>query len=199
MQQVLIYIHGFLSSPQSVKCQTTMDYMATHHPEITIVAPQVPYYPEDAVQTLKALIEPFQDCELGYIGSSMGGFMSTHLMQTFPGKAVLINPAVTPHILLRDYLGEHEHPHTGDLFKLTEQHTTELEQLCVPALSNPKNFWVLLQEQDETLDYQEAVAKYQNSHLTVEPGGDHSFQGYENHLPNIVEFLFGGNTKPDKR
>lgn len=190
MQQVLVYLHGFLSSPQSVKCQATLEYMAQHHPDIHIVAPQVPYYPDEAIQTLRELVAPYQGCQLGYIGSSMGGFMSTNLMQDFPGKAVLINPAVTPHILLKDFLGEHEHPHTGDKFTLTGQHMADLEQLLVPNMANAEDFWVLLQEEDETLDYREAIDKYQNSKLTVEPGGDHSFQGFENHLPGIMAFLF---------
>lgn len=190
MQQVLIYLHGFLSSPQSVKCQATLDYMAKHHPDITIVAPQVPYYPNEAIETLRELVAPHKGKQIGYIGSSMGGFMSTQLMQQFPGKAVLINPAVTPHILLSDYLGEHVHPHTNESFTLVEAHMQQLESLVVAELAQPENFWVLLQEEDETLDYREAVEKYQNSRVTVEAGGDHSFQGYENHLPNIMQFLF---------
>ena len=66
----------------------------------------------------------------------------------------------------------------------------ELEQLFVAQLTKPENFWVLLQEEDETLDYREAVDKYQKSKLTVEAGGDHSFQGYDRFLPGIMEFLF---------
>lgn len=190
LQQVLVYLHGFLSSPQSVKCQATLDYMAQHHPDITLVAPQVPYYPEEAIEKLTALVEPHQQSQIGYIGSSMGGFMSTQLMQRFPGKAVLINPAVTPHILLKHYLGDHVHPHTNESFTLVEAHMQQLESLVVPKLARPENFWVLLQEDDETLDYQEAVEKYKECQLTVEAGGDHSFQGYENHLPDIVRFLF---------
>jgi len=190
MRKVLIYLHGFLSSPQSVKCQATLAHFQQHHSDIEFVATQIPYYPDEAITHLHKLVRQYQDCQLGYIGSSLGGFLSTNLMQNFPGKAVLINPAVTPHILLKDYLGEHTHPYTQEKFTLTEQHMTELSELFVANMHAPENFWVLVQEKDETLDYREAVAKYQQSKLTVEPGGDHSFQGYENYLPEIVSFLF---------
>lgn len=190
MRKILIYLHGFLSSPKSVKCQATLAYFQQHHSDIERIAVQIPYYPQDAISQLRTLVSQYQDCQLGYIGSSMGGFLSTHLMQTFPGKAVLINPAVNPHILLKNYLGEHLHPYTQETFTLTEQHMTQLSELCVDTIRVPEDFWVLLQENDETLDYREAVEKYQQSKVTVEPGGDHSFQGYENYLPEIASFLF---------
>ena len=47
----------------------------------------------------------------------------------------------------------------------------------------------MVQEGDETLDYRLAVDAYAGSKQLVEPGGDHSFVGFERHLPAIVEFL----------
>ena len=177
-----------------MKCVATREYLAEHMPDVHMVAPQVPNYPMEAISLLRGVVsdtlQEFKDCQLGYIGSSMGGFMSTNLMQDFPGKAVLVNPAVNPHILFDDYLGEHEHPHTGKTFTLTKQHMVELQELLAPELKSPKDFWVLLQEEDETLDYREAVAKYKDANLTVEKGGDHSFQGYENYLERIFQFLY---------
>ncbi|WP_232361418.1 YqiA/YcfP family alpha/beta fold hydrolase [Paraneptunicella aestuarii] len=177
-----------------MKCTETKEYMAQHHPDILLVAPQVPNYPMEAItllrETVSEVVNKYPNAQLGYIGSSMGGFMSTNLMQDFPGRAVLVNPAVTPHILLHDYLGEHEHPYTGKSFTLTKQHMSELESLLVPKLQAPENFWVLLQEGDETLDYKEAVEKYSAGNVTVEKGGDHSFQGYGNYLQRIFQFLY---------
>ena len=168
MKQVLVYLHGFLSSPQSVKCQATLEYMAQYHPDITVLAPQIPYYPNQAIAHLQSIIEPFRSAQIGYIGSSMGGFMSTHLIQTFAGKAVLINPAVTPHILLKHFLGEHIHPYTNEPFTLVESHMDELASLYVEHIKQPENFWVLLQEGDETLNYREAVEKYKKYLKTTE-------------------------------
>ena len=192
MQKVLIYLHGFLSSPNSVKCQATKAYVEEHFPEIEFVAPQIPNYPEQAVYKLRDLVKQYRGKQIGYIGSSMGGFMATHLMEDYPGKAVLINPAINPHILLQAHLGEHVHPHTKKKFVLTSEHMIELKHLFVERIRLPQNYWVLLQKNDETLDYRLAVDKYRDGQLTVEEGGDHSFQGYEAYLHSIFEFLYPG-------
>jgi len=39
------------------------------------------------------------------------------------------------------------------------------------------------------LDYRQAEARYADCDLTIEQGGDHSFQHYEQHLSSIIEFL----------
>jgi predicted esterase YcpF (UPF0227 family) len=119
----------------------------------------------------------------------MGGFFSTYLLNQFGGKAVLINPAVTPHILLADYLGEHENPYTKESFILETKHMIMLENLLVEPIQDPSKFWVLVQTGDETLDYRQATNKYQGAKMTIEPGGDHSFVGYDSYLADIAEFL----------
>lgn len=189
-QQTLIYIHGFLSSPQSVKAQATKDYMEQHYPNIPMEIPQLSNYPDQALDQLETLVAKYKNHDLRFIGSSMGGFFSTYLVTHYGGKAVLINPAVTPHILLQDYLGEHENPYTKEIFTLVPKHMKHIEALLVEELRVPENIWTLLQTEDETLDYREAEIKYRDCKLTIEQGGDHSFQGFENYLPEITQFLF---------
>ncbi|MDO6709472.1 YqiA/YcfP family alpha/beta fold hydrolase [Aliiglaciecola sp. 2_MG-2023] len=189
MENVLIYIHGFMSSPQSVKAQQTLAYVRQHHPELTMEVPQVPNYPLDAAQMLEALARKYEGKKLGFIGSSMGGFMSTHLVEMFGGKAVLINPAVRPFELLKGFLGTHINPYTAQEFTLQEPHIQQLVDLNTTELKDPQAYWALLQTNDETLDYRQAEQKYANSRLTIEQGGDHSFQNYGDHLPEIFEFL----------
>lgn len=195
MRKVLIYLHGFLSSPHSTKCQATRAYVAKHHPDIEFVAPQIPNYPQRAVSNLRGVLQQYRDQQIGYVGSSMGGFMATRLMQEYPGKAVLVNPAVQPDQLLQNHLGEHTHPHTAQNFVLTSEHILQLKHLFVAKLRSPENYWVLLQKKDEVLDYRLAVDRYQNGQLTVEDGGDHSFQGFSQYLRSIIAFLYPPATK----
>ncbi|GAB5379855.1 MAG: esterase YqiA [Aliiglaciecola sp.] len=190
MHYVLIYIHGFLSSPLSVKAQQAIKYMETHYPDIPMEVPEVPNYPQQAATLLEGLAKKHQGKQLRFIGSSMGGFMSTHLLEKFGGKAVLINPAVKPFELLQDYLGDHVNPNTQKAFTLTESHIQELLNLNTPKLTDPQCYWVLLQTGDETLDYRQAEQKYAASKLTIEEGGDHSFVDFDKHLPAIGKFLF---------
>jgi predicted esterase YcpF (UPF0227 family) len=185
----VIYLHGFLSSPQSVKAMQTQAFFAKHYPTIDFVVPSIDHYPDRAIIQLKALVAQYQQTKLRFVGSSMGGFFSTHLVNQFGGKAVLINPAVMPHVLLNDYLGEHENPYTKNTFLLEHKHIDVLERLFVRDLNNLENFWVLLQTADEALDYQQAVDRYLGARVTIEEGGDHSFVGYERYLKGIAEFL----------
>lgn len=189
MQHVIIYCHGFLSSPQSVKAQQTLQYIQAHYPKLTVEIPELPHYPADAAKMLESLVEKHQGKHLRFIGSSMGGYLSTYLVEKYTGKAVLINPAVKPFELLRNYLGEHQNPYTDKNFTLTEEHIDQLLALNTASLLAPENYWVLLQTGDETLDYRQAEQKYQRSKLTIEEGGDHSFVDYQQHLASILAFL----------
>lgn len=189
MNKVLIYLHGFLSSPQSVKAQATKQYWNANHADIPMICPQLPYFPKDAQNLLDDIAEQNRGKQLGFIGSSLGGFLSTYMMNNYGGKAVLINPASAPHRVLANYLGEHLHPYTNEKFVLQPHHMHELAALDANVKS-PEHFWVLLQKEDETLDYRDAEQKYINAKLTIEEGGDHAFQGYERFLPDIYRFLF---------
>ncbi|MCW8109349.1 esterase YqiA [Alteromonas ponticola] len=188
----ILYLHGFLSSPQSQKATQVREYFAKYHPDVTVYFPTLPNIPNKVSEYLLQYVERnLKSVENGLkvIGSSMGGYLATWLVEKYGGKAVLINPAVKPFELLQDYLGEHVNPYSRETFTLTEEDITFLRQLDTPTLTQPDRYRVMLQTGDETLDYKEAKAKYQHSLLVVEEGGDHSFQGFENHLDEIASFL----------
>lgn len=187
---LLLYIHGFNSSPLSHKANVMKGYCDTYRPDIKVVIPQLPCFPEQAAQTLLELIEQYHsDYQIGLVGSSLGGYMSTWLNSRFGFKAVLVNPAVKPYELLLDYLGEQENPYTHERYTLEHRHIDELKALDVETLNNPSDFWLLQQTEDEVLDYRQAVAKFALSKQTVEQGGDHSFIDFERYPQPIIEFL----------
>jgi len=202
----LVYLHGFLSSPQSVKAQSTLTFVTKHYPNIKVYIPQIPGDLAKAVPLVENLIKTLPIDRTGFIGSSMGGFLATyclekyaakassanssnHLASTHLPKAVLINPAVTPSALLADYIGQHTNPYTKEVFDVQERHINLLRQLYVETLEFPQRYKVLLQKGDETLDYTLASTKYSASCLHIEEAGNHSFVDYERHLPTIMQFL----------
>lgn len=189
MQYVVIYLHGFLSSPQSKKALQTLEFVRTNYPDLILEIPQLANYPNDAVTIIEQKVAEHQGKKLRFIGSSLGGFLSTFMVEKHSGKAVLINPAVRPFELLVDFLGEHTNPHTQQLFLLENKHIDELRHLDTPTLKPESDYWVLLQTEDETLDYRQAETKYQDYKLSVEDGGDHSFQNFQRFLPDIFRFL----------
>lgn len=188
----LLYIHGFNSSPQSHKAVATRAWLATNHPGIAFRCPFLSPYPERAMAQLQDEIAALPD-PVYLMGSSMGGFYATWLAARRVARAVLINPAVQPW-LGRDYLlGPQANHHTGEIAVIEPHHLAELRTWDVEPLPNPQDFLVLLQTGDEVLDYRLAADKYRACRLVIEPGGDHGFQGFERHLPAIIDFFRAPN------
>jgi predicted esterase YcpF (UPF0227 family) len=72
---------------------------------------------------------------------------------------------------------------------LDASHAEELASMSPAAVDRKDDFWLLAQCGDEVLDYREAERFYAGCRQTIEPGGDHQFQGFERHLPAVLEFL----------
>ncbi|MGK0498731.1 MAG: putative esterase YcpF (UPF0227 family) [Oceanicoccus sp.] len=190
MRPLLIYIYGFLSSPQSQKAQDTASYLQDHSLPVDFLAPDLANYPMASYRQLQQIVEQhLPNRQVAVIGSSLGGFMATALAQEYGIKAVLVNPAVRPYELICHFLGDNVNPYSGEKFHLTEQHMQELQQLEVKNISTPGHIHVLLQAGDETLDYRQAVEFYQACSQLVEQGGDHRFQHFKKHLPALLNFL----------
>ncbi len=187
---LFIYIHGFNSSPQSYKAQCFSQYLQTMQPHDEFLAPQLSDFPEQAISFLSRTIEQHvKSSQVALLGSSLGGFYATFLAQKFALKAALINPAVNPQELLLDYLGKNTNYYTNKQYELTTEHISQLLQINVERLTSPKNLMVMLQTNDEVLDYQLAESKYANSQLRIESGGDHSFINFKQHCEAIYRFL----------
>lgn len=187
---LLLYIHGFNSSPLSHKAQVMRQYCAEHRSDIKVVIPKLAPFPQQAAEQLRSLIESYQaDYQIGLVGSSLGGYLATWLNAHYAVPAVLVNPAVKPYELLRNFLGEQQNPYTQQRYLLTVEHIDELKALEVESIDQPDDFWLLQQTGDEVLDYRQAVDKYRHARQTVEEGGDHSFVGFERYPAAIIEFL----------
>ncbi len=187
---LLLYIHGFNSSPFSHKAEVMRAYCEKHRSDIKVVVPRLPCYPAQAAEHLLEIVSCYKnDYKIGLVGSSLGGYMSTWLNAQFGFPAVLINPAVKPYELLADFLGEQQNPYTKERYLLEEVHIQQLKDMDTPILKEPKDFWLLQQTEDEVLDYRQAVEKYRDSKQTVEQGGDHSFVDFERYPAQIIQFL----------
>ncbi|EMR35538.1 YqiA/YcfP family alpha/beta fold hydrolase, partial [Vibrio harveyi] len=95
---LLLYIHGFNSSPLSMKANLMKEYCEQQRPDIKVIVPQLPCFPQLAAQCLLDIIEQYKgDYNIGLVGSSLGGYMSTWLNDKFGFRAVVVNPAVKPY------------------------------------------------------------------------------------------------------
>lgn len=187
---LLLYIHGFNSSPLSHKANVMKAYCEAQRPDIKVVIPRLPCFPQSASALLLDIVNQYKDdYRIGLVGSSLGGYMSMWLNAQFGFKAVVVNPAVKPYELLVDFLGEQENPYTNEKYLLEEVHIDELKALDTPLVLSPSDFWLLQQVEDEVLDYRQAVTHFSGARQTVEEGGDHSFVDFERYPAQIIEFL----------
>ncbi|UUM31076.1 esterase YqiA [Vibrio japonicus] len=187
---LLLYIHGFNSSPLSHKANVMREYCEKHRPDIKVLVPQLPCFPEMAANHLLEIVSKHKDdYRIGLIGSSLGGYMSMWLNHQFGFKAVVVNPAVKPYELFVNYLGEQFNPYTNENYLLESKHIDELLAIDTPQIQRPQDFWLLQQTEDEVLDFNQAVEKFTGSLQTVEQGGDHSFVGFERYPSQIIKFL----------
>ncbi|WP_045856941.1 YqiA/YcfP family alpha/beta fold hydrolase [Teredinibacter purpureus] len=187
----VLYIHGFLSSPQSHKARITAEWLAKKRPEFAFLCPALSSYPNEAAATLAEIMLQRQHEKVLLIGSSLGGFWATWLIEEYTAaKAVLINPAVAPQELVAPLVGQPlKSYYTEHTYCLQAKHVQYLVACDQKHLSRPEDYWLMVQTGDETLDYRQAVTHYSGCKQTVEAGGDHGFQQYEKWLPEIIEFL----------
>lgn len=180
---MLVYLHGFNSSPESHKAQVLRRFMAERGLEHEYACPALPPLAADAMRAIQPLIAR-RPC---FLGSSLGGFYATYLAEKHGLKAVLINPAIDPHIGLRAYLGPQKNLHSGEPYELTEEHLREWQALYVERVT-PRRYLLIVETGDEVLDYRRAVERYAGAEQVVVPGGDHSLQSFPQHLPRILDF-----------
>ena len=184
---MLIYLHGFNSSPQSHKAQFLGRCLAERGLDEKFSCPVLPHWPDQAIAAVEAEIERHRGEPICFVGSSMGGFYATYLAERHDARAVLINPAIEPHTGLRALLGAQQNLYTGEKYELTEEHFEQWEKLFVPVVS-PHRYLLIVETGDEVLDYRQAVEKYRGARQVVVEGGDHTLKSFPEHIPLILEF-----------
>jgi uncharacterized protein len=167
----------------SHKAQVMQRFMADRGLAHEYACPCLPPLAHEAISAVERTLKR-GDC---LIGSSLGGFYATYLAEKHDLKAVLLNPAIDPHVGLRAYLGPQKNLHTGEPYELTEAHLQEWEKLCVARITS-KRYLLIVETGDEVLDYRKAVERYAGAEQVVVPGGDHSLQSFAQHLLRILEF-----------
>lgn len=183
-----LYLHGFLSSPLSLKAQQLNAYFEQHFPTALLSIPSLAFEPITAIkQAQDALVELKEHTDsIVIIGSSLGGFYATYLAATTEHKAALINPAVRPFDLFANYLGPNKHYYTGVVHELTMEHIEQLKTLNCSYIEQPERMLLLLQTGDETLDYRQAAQLYKHCPSWLEGGGNHSFKHFIERMPMIL-------------
>ena len=182
---MLIYIHGFNSSPASSKAQLLKARLEMLGRGVEFAAPALPHSPAQAAALLDALVARNPGAAL--VGSSLGGYYATYLAEKHGLKAVLLNPAVRPYELLAGHLGPQQNFHTGERYEFTARHVEELRALEAAAIT-PERYLLIAATGDEVLDYRAAVARFRGCRQIVIEGSDHGLSDFRDYLETILKY-----------
>ena len=182
---MLIYIHGFNSSPASAKAQLLKARLEALGRGAEFAAPALPHSPAQAAALLDALAARNPGAAL--VGSSLGGYYATVLAEKHDLKAVLLNPAVRPYELLAPLVGHQKNFHTAEEYDFTTQHVSELRALEVERIT-PARYLLLAATGDEVLDYRSAVERYRGCRQLVIAGSDHGLSDFAEYLDLVLGF-----------
>lgn len=115
---IVIYFHGFASSPNGSKVDMLREA------GFTVFAPEIDIDPDVAEPRLVSFIRGVISAaaigeQIVFVGTSLGGFWAARMGELFDGEVVLINPAMHPEESLKKYLGPYTNYSTGEQKILT--------------------------------------------------------------------------------
>lgn len=183
----IVYLHGFNSSPASLKARQFVEFCVARHIEYAV--PVLSHDPDVAMKTALACITQQSSMPALLIGSSLGGYYATWFTEHYGIPSVLVNPAVSPCDHLRDgFLGPQRNHYSGEEYEFTADHVDALRRYDSPHIGDPRKYLLLVQTGDEVLDYRLAVQRYEGCEQDVQSGGNHSYENFADKLPRIMQF-----------
>ncbi|MFN3494268.1 MAG: YqiA/YcfP family alpha/beta fold hydrolase [Hydrogenophaga sp.] len=193
----LLYLHGFRSSPRSMKATQVAARVQAQHPDVTWWCPQLPPSPREALDLVVQGTAHWPQRGVAVVGSSLGGFYARWYGLQQRCRTALLNPAVHPARDLARHIGEQttwQNPEERFFFQ--PAYVAQLEQIeadiarlaSLPAAENPA-LWALVAKGDEVLDWQEMQAFCASGDIRLLEGGDHAISDFDQHIDTLFHFL----------
>lgn len=185
---MILYLHGFRSSPNSRKAQCIATLMRAHGLEGDFVCPQLPVSPRAAAAV--ALAAARLDCEskLALVGSSLGGYYATWVAERLGCRAALLNPAIRPYEDLKQHLGRQPVFYSTETIDVKPEYLDELLALEVPAITRPERYFLVSATGDRLIDWHTMVERYRGCRQRVIEGSDHEISDFDRYAGEVLEF-----------
>jgi len=189
---LLVYLHGFRSSPRSSKAVMTgeaIKTLSTAEDPFEWYCPQLLASPKESMDMVTAHIDSSKADRVIVIGSSLGGFYANYLAEKYACKAVALNPAVYAARELEPHVGMMTSYDSDEPFNFRPEYIAELKGLQVNKITKPEHYFLIAAKGDELLDWREMVEFYAGAEQLVLEGSDHGITDFANHLPKVLEFI----------
>ena len=165
------------------------EWVRVNRPDIEWWCPQLPPSPREAMDMILARVQAWPAATAAVIGSSLGGFYACHVAEQTGCRAVLLNPAVNPARDLARYIGEITAWHSDERFYFRAAFIDELRALASSALNRPERYLAIIAKGDEVLDWREMSAFCAGCQIKLLDGSDHGLTDFDDHLPDVIDFL----------
>ncbi len=185
---MILYLHGFRSSPLSFKTSLLAARMEALGRGDEYACPQLPASPRAAIELALAIAQTVPPAELTLIGSSLGGYYATWLAEKLGCRAVLLNPAVHAARDLATQVGVKTQYHSNEAFEFKREYIDELAALAVPAITHPERYFLIAATGDELLDWREMVAQFTGARQRVIQGSDHGISDFAEYADEVLAF-----------
>src|SRR4051812_31091307 len=119
---MIVYLHGFRSSPQSFKARVLADHLQKMGRHSEYQCPQLPASPRQAIHLASSIVKQAAPDQVTLVGSSLGGYYATWLAEQFGCRAVLLNPAIKPPRDLEQYVGVTTAFHSDEPFEFKHEY-----------------------------------------------------------------------------
>lgn len=193
----LLYLHGFRSSPLSMKAQQVAARVQREHPGVTWWCPQLPPSPQAAMAQVMSSLAGWPRDRMAVVGSSLGGFYARWVALQTGCRAALLNPAPFPARDLAAHIGEQTtwqnpaerfffEPHFVDELRVLEADIARLGPL---QPTTPDRVFALLAKGDEVLDWREMQAFAAGGTVRLLAGSDHAISDFDDHIGALFDFL----------
>ncbi|MBU3610797.1 hypothetical protein ICN32_09565 [Polynucleobacter wuianus] len=189
---LLVYLHGFRSSPRSSKAVMTgeaIHALSTAVNPIEWYCPQLLASPKASMDMVTAHIDQSKTDRIVVIGSSLGGFYTNYLAEKYGCKAVTLNPAVRAARELAPHVGMMTAYDSEEPFDFRPEYIDELNILQIEKITNPSRYFLIAAKGDELLDWREMVDFYPGAKQLVLEGSDHGIADYADHLSQVLDFI----------
>jgi predicted esterase YcpF (UPF0227 family) len=185
---MILYLHGFRSSPKSMKARLVGERMAALGLADQLICPQLPASPKAAMELALSLVDGVPAQQLSIVGSSLGGYYATWLAERIGCRAVLLNPAIVPLKDLDKHIGVTTQFHSDEPFEFKREYIEELRALAVKPVTRPERYFLIAATGDEVLDYRDMVAHYAGARQLVIEGSDHAISEFPDYLEAVLGF-----------
>jgi len=195
---MILYLHGFRSSPQSYKARLMAAALARRGLQDQWWCPQLPASPRAAMALALQRAEEWLAAggrrdALAVVGSSLGGFYATWLAERLRCRAAVLNPVVHAARDLATQVGAHRTFHGDEPFEFLPVHIDELAlaEAGIPAQLDPARYFLLAATGDEVLDWREMRERYAGCRQRIIEGSDHGIADFADWLPEVLAFALG--------